>query len=181
MGPRQDFHPPAPAVHSLQRPVEAGALQVARPVAGQQRHDARVAVVIQRILQHPQLQSPVGSFLFAALRAAAVEQMDIYPAIFEAVPQLAQFRRHRTGRQRFLHFPVGVGQPQHIVEVDPHPPTGIRLALALFGQPLRLDEDVGVVPVDENLFHYRLASGQQHSRPAAGPHVGAQLYYTLTQ
>ena len=95
-------------MHAFERAMEATTLGVARSVAGQQAHDAWVAVVVERVFQHPQLQQTVGQFLLAAVAFVAVHQMHLDAGVLHPIPELAHLRRHGTRGHRLGQRPVGV-------------------------------------------------------------------------
>ena len=136
-------------MHPPERAVEAAPFDVPGAVAGQQRHDPGVAVVVPTILEHPQLQPLVGRALLAAVPRPAVEQVDLHAAVLHAVPELPQLRRNGTGGDRLGKRAVGMRQPQQVVKVNANQIAGAGGAVYLLGDALRLVEDVGVVPVDE--------------------------------
>ena len=94
MGPREYFHPPISFAHPIQRTVKAGALLVAGTIARQDHDDAGIAVEIQRVLKHRQLQEPVRHVLLASGGIASVEELHLHAHRLHSVPQLAHFRRH---------------------------------------------------------------------------------------
>ena len=132
--------------------------EIARAVARQQHRYAGVAVVIERVFEHPQLYQPVGYLLLLAARDASVEEIDPHAHRFHAVPQLAHLRRDRPCRVCSLQGAVRLREAQHVFEGDAHAVAGVRLILALLGETLRLYEDVGVVPVDEDALHWVLVA-----------------------
>ena len=153
VSPGEYLDAPAAFVHPLQRAVEPRPFEVARAVAGQQHDYAGVAVVIERVFEHPQLHHSVGGFLLSAPGDAAVEEFDPHSHRFHAVPELAHLRRDRPCRVRSLQGAVRLREVQHVVKEDAHPVASVRLFLALLRETLRLYEDIGVVPVDEDALH----------------------------
>lgn len=159
--------------------MEASSFIVASAIAGQQNNDARVTVVVQSVLQHSQLQHSVGRFLLTTVRRTAIEQTHFHTATFKPIPQLAHLGWHGASGNGVLNLPFGTGQTQQRVEIDAHEIAGARTLLKFFSKALRLNEDIGVVPVDENAIHeiessryYGCDKGKvfwpTHSLPAAG-------------
>ena len=72
----------------------------------------------------------------------AIKRLNLYAAVLKAIPKLAHFGRNGADGESALDWPVGVSQPQHIVEVDANAIAGAGVAFRLFGEPLRLVEDV---------------------------------------
>ena len=80
---------------------------------------ARVAIVVQRVFEHTQLQKRGRAYSVRCVSGTApVKQADFHAIAFHSVPQLAHFRRYGTCGECALHRAVGVRQPEHIVEVD---------------------------------------------------------------
>ena len=140
-------------MHAFQSSVEANPILIARAIPGKQHYYARVAVIVKSVFQHSQLQHPVRHFLFIPARTSTVKQLDFNAIALRSIPQMPHFRRYRTGSERLFHGPVPVTQAQHIVEVDSNPVAGARAVFQFLGQSLRLVKNVGVVPVNEHLFH----------------------------
>ena len=66
---------------------------------------------------------------------------------------MTQLRWNRTDRDGTFDIAPGASQHQQVAEVDAYSVTG-GCPLSLDGDATSTDENVGVVPVDEHLFHF---------------------------
>ena len=76
--------------------------------------------------------------------------------IFEAIPQLSHFGRHRACCNSVFYRAVSMRQLEYIIEVDSNSITCIWTFGLLLGKPLRLMENIGVVPVYKNAVHVKI-------------------------
>lgn len=171
--PRQDFDPPSPFVHTFQSTVKSSAFVVSGAIARQLDHDSRVSIEVQCVFQHAQLQQAIRHFPLSLLCGAPVEKVNLDPMAFHAIPQLAHFGRQGARGHGFLNGPVGMRQPEQILEMSTDAISGVWPLFLFFSQTLRLVEDVRVIPIDQNFFHGWIASAsfaRAHSSIMAKAH-----------
>ena len=131
--------------------MKADTIGKAATVAGKQHGDAGVAVVVERIAQHGGLQQLVHALL-AALKGAAFQQLDSDAFILQPVPDMPEFRGDGADGDGVLDIPSGARQFQQVPKGHADSRTS-RIAFALGGDLLRTDEDIRVVPVNEDSIH----------------------------
>ena len=76
--------------------------------------------------------------------------------IFQAIPQLSHFGRHRACCNSVFYRAVSMRQLEYIIEVDSNSIACIWTFGLLLGKPLRLMENIGVVPVYKNAVHVKI-------------------------
>ena len=96
MSPREDLDTPPKVVHPLEGVVKASAFEIPGSVSGQEDSDALVAVVVQRVLQHAQLQEAVRHVLLTSHLVSPIKQADLHALVLHSIPELAQFGGDRA-------------------------------------------------------------------------------------
>ena len=144
MCPREDLNTPSTAVHPLKRTVKTSALEIPGSITGQEDNYARVAIVIQRVLQHAQLQDAVWHVLLSSHRVSPIKQANLDTPVLHSMPELEQFRRNRARGQGLLQWAAGMGLPQEVVKLDANAASRAGPLIPFLGESLRLVEDVGV-------------------------------------
>ena len=154
-------------MHQLQVGVEPDAVGETGAVAREQHHYAGVSIAVgsgvpEAVAQHCGLQHLVNA-LFPAGHTAPFQQLHGYALVFQAVPHIAQLRRYRADGHGALNVTPGVSQFQQVAKVDTHPVAG-AVAFPIDGNLAGADKNVGVVPVDKNLFHNEPAGNESAGR-----------------
>lgn len=91
--------------------------------------------------------------LFATLHCTSFQQLHRYAFVFETIPYMPQLGWDGPNGDRVLDVASGMRQFQKISKVDANPVASAR-SLSFYSDIASADEDIGVVPVDEDAFHF---------------------------
>ena len=140
-------------MHAPEVCVKSNAVDEAAAISGQQYGDTGIPVVVECVTQHRSLQRLIHTLL-ASLHRAAFQQLHRNSFILETVPDVPQLGGNGPDRNCMLDLASRVRKLQQIPEMNAHAMSG-RNSLSFNRNVASADEDVGVVPVDKDLFHFR--------------------------
>ena len=98
--------------------------------------------MIQRVLQHLQLQVAVRYFLFPSCRISPIEEGDLDTQTLHPIPELSHLGWDRASGNCSGDMSVSVSQAKQILEVDTYAIARVGTRFPLFSVAPSLNEDV---------------------------------------